>query len=80
MLEKDIKDRSVSSVTLHYDISNNGDGSASLVVFKTPEEASQYDENMDEGWGESCDGTKELHFDEYGVLINADVLEEDEED
>jgi hypothetical protein len=50
------------------------------VVFKTPEEASQYDENMDEGWGESCDGTKELHFDEYGVLINADVLEEDEED
>lgn len=76
VLEKDIKDNAVQSVTVHYAISNNGDGSASVHFFKTLEEAEKYEENMDEGWGESCVSSEELHFDKNGILINATTIEE----
>lgn len=36
---------------LHYHISNNGDGSASVHLHQTQEEADKADEAMDEGVG-----------------------------
>lgn len=80
LLDKEIRDHSVQSVEVHYAISNNGDGSASILFFKTAEEASDYDEAMSEngdGWGESCDGSETLYFDKDGILINSHEEEED---
>ncbi len=71
-LKKRIKDESVTKVTVHYAISNGGDGSASVHFFKTAEEAEKYDENMDEGWGEPCNSSEILYFDKNNILINAD--------
>jgi len=36
---------------LHYHISNNGDGSASVHFHKTAKEAEKADEAQSEGWG-----------------------------
>jgi hypothetical protein len=38
---------------LHYHVSNNGDGSASVHLHESAEEAEKADENEEEGWGES---------------------------
>jgi len=73
MMEKEIKDNAVCSATVHFAIQNNGDGSVSVRFFKTREAASKFDENYDDGWGENCSDTKELHFDKDGILINAHV-------
>lgn len=47
-------------IKVPYWISNNGDGSASLRLCKTPENAEKADEKQDEGWGESSAGELEL--------------------
>jgi len=77
-LEKEIQDHAVTEVTVHYAISNNGDGSASVLFFKTPEAADKYDQNMDEGWGEPCNASDILYFDKDGVLINPYTPDDDE--
>lgn len=48
---------------LHYHISNNGDGSASVHFHQTYDEAVEADEKESEsgdGWGESCNGSVNL--------------------
>jgi hypothetical protein len=77
-LEKRIKDDAVTTVEVHYAISNGGDGSVSVHFFKTAEEAEEYDKQMDEGWGEPCNRSEYLYFDKDGILINAD--EDEDED
>jgi len=69
-LEKKIQDEVVTSVTVHYAVSNGGDGSASVFFFRERKNASRFDENQDEGWGESSDNTETLYFDKDGKLIN----------
>jgi hypothetical protein len=78
LLEKEIKDRAVTSVEVHYAVSNNGDGSVSVHFFKNAEEASKYDEDLEEGWGENCSSSEVLHFDKEGILINSHKKDEDE--
>ncbi len=56
---------------LHYHISNNGDGSASVCLHKTAEEAEKADSEMDEGWGESCNGDVDIKL-ENGKLYYGD--------
>jgi len=70
-MDKIILEEAVTTVKVHYAIQNNGDGSATVLFFKTKEEASEFDENMDEGWGEDCSSSETLHFDKDGILINA---------
>jgi hypothetical protein len=38
---------------LHYHVSNNGDGSASVHFHETAEEAEKADSELEEGWGDS---------------------------
>lgn len=71
ILKKKIKEEAVTTVEVHYAISNNGDGSVSVHFFKTAEEASKFDEDQDEGWGEPSDSSEILHFDKDGILINS---------
>lgn len=75
---------------LHYHISNGGDGSASVHFHKTAKEAADADEKMSEdgeGWGESCNGSETLKFEdgklyrsEFGYLDKDGNLVDDEAD
>lgn len=59
---------------LHYWISNNGDGSASIQLAKSAEQARKEDEKQSrdgEGWGEECTGSVELKT-ENGKIFYAD--------
>lgn len=60
-------------------MSSNGDGSASALFFKSEKGAEKYAEKDDERF---CDDiySKELEFDENGVLLNPSIVDEDEED
>lgn len=50
-------------LTLHYSVRNGGDGSA-YPRFMESEELAEFDqENMTEGWGESCTGSINLESD-----------------
>lgn len=56
---------------LHYHISNNGDGSASVHLHPSADEASKADEEQNEngdGWGEDCSSFKSI-FVENGKLF-----------
>lgn len=52
-----------------YSIRNGGDGSASPAWFLSEEHAEKDQENMDEGWGESCTGSVE-------TFIGSDIYKE----
>jgi len=45
---------------LFYYVTNNGDGSVSVRPTNTEAEAAKADEELDEGWGEPCNGRFEL--------------------
>lgn len=45
-----------SEFKLNYYITNNGDGSASVHFTSSEAEAEKADEELEEGWGESCNG------------------------
>jgi hypothetical protein len=53
------KSKKMKKITIWYSIQNGGDGSAYPDWFLTEDEAEQNQENMDEGWGESCTGSVE---------------------
>lgn len=46
----------MKAVKIWYSIQNGGDGSTYLSYFPTEEEAEADQDNMTEGWGESCMG------------------------
>jgi len=51
------------SLTLYYSVQNGGDGSA-YPRFMSSQELADFDqENMDEGWGESCTGSIDFESD-----------------
>ncbi len=56
---------------LHYYVSNGGDGSASVRLCKTEEEAEKEDEGQSEGWGESSASSINLKL-EGGKLFYSD--------
>ncbi len=45
---------------LHYHVSNGGDGSASVHFHQSKQAATKADEDMEEGWGEPCNGSVKL--------------------
>lgn len=51
------------SLTAYYSVSNGGDGSAYPQFFKTEEQAESHQDNLHEGWGESCTGSITFHSD-----------------
>lgn len=51
------------TLTLYYSVQNGGDGSAYPQFMESAELAEYDQENMDEGWGESCTGSIELESD-----------------
>lgn len=53
----------MEKIKIWYSIQNGGDGSAFPYWFLTEEEAEKDQENMDEGWGESCIGSVETFVD-----------------
>lgn len=65
-------------VDVHYVITNNGDGSASVRWCKNALEAELYDEwrQRNEGWGENEDFHETLEFDENGQQLHTLNLRE----
>jgi hypothetical protein len=61
---------------LFYHISNCGDGSVSLNLHQTEQEANTAEEDMDEGWGEPSTGEIEFKI-ENGKLFYQDFQEID---
>jgi hypothetical protein len=51
---------------LHYHVSNNGDGSASVHFHETAEEAEKADSELEEGWGDSSASYIELKTEMHG--------------
>ena len=51
--------KALTKTTVWFSIQNGGDGSAYPDWFLTEEEADKDQEEMDEGWGESCIGSVE---------------------
>jgi len=51
--------KELKKVTVWYSIQNGGDGSAHPAWFLTEEETEYDQENADEGWGETCNGSVE---------------------
>ena len=49
----------MKKIIIWYSIQNGGDGSAYPAWFLTEEESESDQENMNEGWGESCNGSVE---------------------
>jgi hypothetical protein len=45
---------------LHYNLRDNGDGSASAVFYEDEKALQKEMEEMEEGWGEPCDGHVDL--------------------
>lgn len=72
-------------VTLHYVVTNNGDGSASVHFVKNEKEAEIYDNFLQEikgdGWGEGECFSKTIEVDENGRQLTGltDVKKEMEE-
>ncbi len=53
---------------LHYHISNNGDGSASVHFHSSEDEAKAADEKLEEGWGECCAGEVKIKLENNQVF------------
>jgi len=63
----------MEKINLFYSIRNAGDGSCYLVWFLTQKEATEDQDNQDEGWGEDCSGKVETF---EGSNIHKDALEQ----
>lgn len=61
--------RTVEIVEVWYSIQNGGDGSAYPKWFLTEDDAENDQENLDEGWGESCTGSVE-------TFVGSDIYDE----
>lgn len=64
-------------VKVHYYPRSNGDGSVSVLFFRSKADADAYEQAeaekpYGEPWGESCARTKVLEFDDKGNLLNPD--------
>jgi hypothetical protein len=53
---------------LHYNVSNNGDGSASVHFHDNSEQAEAADEAQEEGWGESSASSLELQIQDGKIV------------
>ncbi len=53
---------------LHYHVSNNGDGSASVRFHKTNKAAEKADESQSEGWGEPSAGHLDLEIQDGKIV------------
>ena len=51
----------LKAIVIYYSVVNGGDGSAYPAFYLTDEMAEAYQENMTEGWGESCTGLVETY-------------------
>ena len=49
----------MEKIKIYYACGNGGDGSVYLKWFQTQGEASDWEENQNEGWGEDCTGSVE---------------------
>lgn len=59
----------LTPVTIWYSVSNGGDGSAYPLFFLTEEETEYDQENMYEGWGETCNGS-------FDTFVGSDAHQE----
>lgn len=51
----------IEPIEIWYSIRNGGDGSAHPAYFLTEEESEYDQDNLDEGWGETCNGMIETY-------------------
>lgn len=58
---------------LHYHVSNNGDGSASVYFHSTAKKAEQEDETQAEGWGEPTASYVDLEIVGGKIVRRADI-------
>ena len=65
----------MTEVKLHYSISNNGDGSASVHFYGTAEEAEQADEDASEPFAEDTAGYLSLEVENGKVYFDAGKYE-----
>jgi len=65
----------MKKVIVWYSIQNGGDGSAYPAWFLTEDDAERDQEDMDEGWGESCTGSVETF---EGADIHKKAIENSE--
>jgi len=64
------------TIVIHYSVQNGGDGSA-YPKFMASKKLAEWDQDhMDEGWGESCDGTLEIEVQEGGYVGSDEVVTE----
>jgi hypothetical protein len=61
------------TLTLFYSVRNGGDGSAYPTFMSTQALADYDQDNMDEGWGESCTGSITLKS-ESPIIVDDDVV------
>lgn len=52
----------MEKIEIWYSVRNGGDGSAYPIFFLTEEESEYDQENMYEGWGETCNGMVETYI------------------
>lgn len=58
---------------IYYSVRNGGDGSA-YPTFMSSQALAEWDqEHMDEGWGESCDGSLEIKGDNIKVNVTTEI-------
>jgi len=60
----------MNKIKVFYACGNGGDGSIYLNWFLTQDEASDWEESQDEGWGEDCTGSVET-FEGSDIHIEA---------
>ena len=70
----------MKTLKIWYSIQNGGDGSAYLSYFPTEAEAQDDQDNMDEGWGETCMGSVDTYegSDTHNEMLR-DIEDRDEE-
>ena len=59
----------MDKIKLHYSIRSGGDGSAHIQFMESEELAIWDQDNMDEGWGETCNGYVELSSKSRIILL-----------
>ncbi len=64
------------TIIIHYSVQNGGDGSAYPAFMSSAKLAEWDQDHMDEGWGESCDGTLEIEVQPNGYVGSRDVVTE----
>ncbi len=66
--------RKTSKLTIFYSVQNGGDGSAYPQFMESKELAEWDQDHMDEGWGESCDGSLVVESDSQGHMECNDTI------